>query len=41
VIINGLPLLHLATIVVAIGVALYARKNRQDTYANMGRTLVD
>ncbi|MBY4128258.1 APC family permease [Rhodococcus fascians] len=41
VIINGLPLLHLLTMVVGVGVALYARKNRQETYANMGRTLVD
>jgi hypothetical protein len=40
VIINGLPLLHLLTIVVAVGVALYARKNRRDAYANMGRALV-
>lgn len=40
-IINGLPLLHLVTTVVAIGVALYARRNRPDSYANMGRTLVD
>ncbi|MBY6537922.1 APC family permease [Rhodococcus sp. BP-349] len=40
-IINGLPLLHVVTIVVAIGVALHARRNRPESYANMGRTLVD
>ena len=40
-IINGLPYLHLVTIVVAIAVALRARQERPEIYANMGRTLVD
>jgi amino acid transporter len=40
-VINGLPYLHLLTIVVAVAVALRARQERPETYANMGRTLVD
>ncbi|WP_456696198.1 APC family permease [Aeromicrobium sp. P5_D10] len=40
-IINAMPYLHLLTIVVAIAVALRARQARPETYANMGRTLVD
>ena len=40
-IINGLPYLHLVIIVVAIAVALRARQERPEIYANMGRTLVD
>jgi amino acid transporter len=40
-VINGLPYLHLLTIVVAVAVALRARRERPETYANMGRTLVD
>ena len=40
-IINGLPYLHLLTIVVAIAVAMRARQAQPETYANMGRTLVD
>lgn len=40
-IINGMPYLHLLTIIVAIAVAMRARQDRPETYANMGRTLVD
>lgn len=40
-IINGLPYLHLLTIVVAVAVAMRARQERPETYSNMGRTLVD
>ncbi|MDZ5621140.1 APC family permease [Nocardioides sp. HM23] len=40
-IINRLPYLHLLTVVVALVVALRARRERPDAYANMGRTLVD
>ncbi|GCD88589.1 APC family permease [Nocardioides sp. LS1] len=40
-IINGLPYLHLLTIVVAVAVAMRARRARPETYSNMGRTLVD
>lgn len=39
-IINGLPYLHIVTILVAVAVAMRARQNRPEAYANMGRTLV-
>ncbi|KAA1380629.1 APC family permease [Aeromicrobium fastidiosum] len=41
VIINRMPYLHVLTVVIAIAVALRARSERPETYANMGRTLVD
>lgn len=40
-VINGLPLLHIVTVAVALLVALRARSTRPEAYRNMGRTLVD
>lgn len=39
--INSLPVLHLVLIIVAIGVAIRAKKRRPEIYHGMGRTQVD
>jgi amino acid transporter len=39
--INSLPVLHLVVIIVAVGVAIRAKKSRPAAYRDMGRTQVD
>jgi len=39
--INSLPVLHLVVIIVAVGVAVHAKKHRPAAYQSMGRTQID